>query len=68
MWNIDHLGASISSTHITGTERQGSCPNRVNAKRVNTLAFSAPPWARIASRAWRMCGASTSSPISFNAR
>ena len=43
-------------------------PNSASRIRVNTLAVPAPPCARIASRAVRMCAASGASPASFSAK
>ena len=61
-------GSSISSTGMIGVPCHGISPNSASWKRQNTLARSAPPSARIASRAARMCGASTSSPIALSAK
>ena len=61
-------GISISSTGITGQARHGTWPNKASWMRVKTLLRSAPPAARIASRARRMCGAAGSSPIAFSAK
>ena len=67
MWNGAHFGSSIASTRIRGVARQGTCSNMASAIRVKTLTLAAPPWARIAARARRMCGASMSSPTNFKA-
>ena len=67
-WNGNHFGSSISSTGIAGTARHGTSPQRASSERVNTLLRSAPPCARIASRARAMCGASGESPAAFSAK
>ena len=56
------------STGITGTACHGTSPKKASSVRVKTLLRSAPPWARIASRARRMCGASGSSPMALSAK
>ncbi len=63
----NHFGAIINSSGITGTARQGTCPNSASSTRVNTLARSAPPMRKTASRARVICGAAGSSPIAFSA-
>ena len=68
MWNGNQAGASISSTGIVGTARQGTMPYRASVMRVKTLTPMAPPAARMASRARTMCGASIGSPTSFRAK
>ncbi len=68
MWNGNHFGSSMISTGITGTARHVVTPNSDSRTRVNTLLCSAPPRARIASRARVMCGASMSSPIVLSAK
>ena len=67
-WNGNHLGSSMISTGITGTARHGTWPNRASVMRVNTLHRAAPPCARIALRARRICGSSGESPASFKAK
>jgi hypothetical protein len=67
-WNGDHIGSNMISTGSTGTLRQVVMPNSVSMKRVKTLLLAAPPRERIASRARAICGASTESPIIFNAK
>ena len=67
MLKKNHFGSSTISTGITGTARHGTAPNSASWKRVNTLERSAPPAARMAARARRMCTASVSSPIAFSA-
>ncbi len=67
-WNGNHLGSSTSSTGISGTARHGTSPYKASCARVNTLLRSAPPAARIAARARRICGASAASPSSFSAK
>jgi len=52
----------------TGTARHDTTPKNVIRKRVKTFAFSAPPCARMASRARAICGASGESPIIFSAK
>jgi hypothetical protein len=66
-WKGDQRGSSMISTGITGTARQGTWPNSASAERVKTLARAAPPRASTAPRARTICGASGSSPTSFNA-
>ena len=56
------------STGMTGVARHGTWPNRANWMRVNTLVRSAPPMARICSRARTMCGASAPCPAAFSAK
>ena len=53
-WNGNHRGNSMTSTGITGTACHGMKPNSASMIRVKTLARSAPPRARTASRARRM--------------
>ncbi len=67
-WNGNQRGSSTSSTGITGTARHGTSPYSASCARVNTLLRSAPPAARIASRARRMCAAPGSSPSIFSAK
>ena len=50
-WNGNQRGSNTTSTGITGTARHGMNPNSASMMRVNTLARSAPPRARTASRA-----------------
>ncbi len=66
-WKKNQRGRCMISTGITGTARHGTWPNSASWARVKTLPRSAPPAARIASRARAMCGASGASPISFSA-
>ena len=47
-WNGNHSGRCMISTGITGTARHGTWPNSASWARVNTLARSAPPAARMA--------------------
>ncbi|TPV98831.1 MAG: hypothetical protein USCAAHI_01723 [Beijerinckiaceae bacterium] len=54
MWKGNQRGNSKISTGMTGTPRQGSAPNNARSARVKTLAFAAPPCARIAARARRI--------------
>ena len=56
------------STGITGTARQGTMPKKASVVLVKTLTLTAPPAARIASRARTMCGASTESPAALSAK
>ena len=56
------------SSGIAGTACHGTSPNNANWARVNTFDRSAPPAARMASRALTMCGASGESPIAFSAK
>ena len=67
-WNGNHSGRCMISSGITGTARHGTWPNSASWARVKTFVLSAPPAARIASRARRMCGASGSSPMAFSAK
>ena len=66
-WKKNHFGKCMISTGITGTARHGTWTNRASWMRVNTLQRSAPPAARMATRARVMCGASGESPIAFSA-
>ena len=68
IWKGDQRGSNMISTGISGTARHGTWPNRAREIRVNTLQRAAPPWARMASRARRMCGADGESPASFRAK
>ncbi len=68
MLKKNQRGSSTISTGITGVPRHGISPYSASWNRVNTLARSAPPAWRIASRARRMCGASGSSPIALSAK
>ena len=65
-WNGNHRGACMISTGITGTARQGITPNSARKILVKTLTWTAPPAARIASRAFAMYGASGLSPAAFS--
>ena len=56
------------STGIIGTARHDTTPNSASRIRVNTFTVSAPPFARIASRARTMWSASGESPIIFSAK
>ncbi|OIQ65198.1 hypothetical protein GALL_532460 [mine drainage metagenome] len=67
-WNGNHSGRCMISSGITGTACHGTAPNSASCARVNTFVRSAPPAARIASRARCICGASGSSPIAFSAK
>ena len=67
MWNGAHFGIRIASGRIHGTARHGTCSNSARMMRMKTLDCSAPPCARTASRARRICGAWGSSPASFSA-
>ena len=66
--NGNQRGACISSTGMTGTARHGTMPNSASVILVNTLTFTAPPAAMMASRARTMCGASMGSPAAFRAK
>ena len=68
MWNGNQRGSSMISTGMTGTLRHGMMPNSESRMRVKTFACAAPPRARMASRARRMCSESTGSPIIFRAK
>jgi hypothetical protein len=67
-WNGNHCGSSMISTGIIGTAYHDTTPNSASRIRVNTFTASAPPCARIASRARRMWSASSGSPIIFSAK
>ena len=67
-WNGNHFGSSMISTGIIGTAYHVTTPNSASRMRVNTFAASAPPWARMHSRARTICSASTGSPIIFSAK
>ncbi len=67
-WNGNHCGNSMISTGIIGTARHDTTPNNASRIRVNTFTASAPPFARIASRARTMCSASGESPIILSAK
>jgi hypothetical protein len=67
-WIGNQRGKRISSTGTVGTFFHEVWPYSANRMRVKTLALSAPPRLRTASRACFMCGALGSSPIIFNAK
>ena len=68
MWNGNHFGSSMISIGMTGTLRQEIIPKSDSSTRVNTLQFTPPPRARMASRARRIWSAWGFSPIIFSAK